>query len=163
MGVFLKVPFKNLDPLFTNIVLSPPSDPAALWHRFVEFYSECSFTRDTDRLIAISGLAHIFEEITGDIYMIGLWKSNLAQSLAWYHKVPAPAKPAGYIAPSWSWACKNQPLTFPYHALNKSFIQRVDVKQVWQASDSTGKATQNGSLTLKGLVRPATCLRPGIN
>jgi hypothetical protein len=162
MGVFLKVPFKNLDPLFTDIVLSPSPaspDPAVLWHRFVEFYSECSFTRDTDRLIAISGLARIFEERTGDIYMAGLLKSTLAQSLlAWYHEVPAPAKPACYIAPSWSWACTNKPLNFPDHARNKSFIEILDVKEVWQAPDSTAKATERESLTLKGFVRSATCL-----
>ena len=57
------------------------------WHHLVMAYSRCEITHESDRLIAISGLASKFAEILGynsQDYAAGLWLDNLAFSLCWH-------------------------------------------------------------------------------
>jgi hypothetical protein len=85
------------------------------WLQMVREYSTCGLTKESDRLTAISGLAHLVAERTADQYMAGLWKSSLFQDLlfetfesrnAHDKKSWILANPEQYLAPSWSWASK---------------------------------------------------------
>jgi hypothetical protein len=45
-------------------------------------------------------------------YLAGLWKSQLPETLLWYHNLPTEtnaSKPEQYRAPSWSWASLDCP------------------------------------------------------
>ncbi len=62
-------------------------------------------TKETDKLLAISGLAMYFYKVTGDTYYAGLWKRDLFRALRWqYYYALTVLRPSAYIAPSWSWA-----------------------------------------------------------
>jgi hypothetical protein len=83
------------------------------WHRLIMDYSRCNITKNSDRLIAISGLAHRFGEVLGhdsQDYAAGLWLSDLAFSLSWHGdslpltRGPRSHRHTEYVAPSWSWA-----------------------------------------------------------
>ncbi|KAK0705638.1 hypothetical protein B0H67DRAFT_467120, partial [Lasiosphaeris hirsuta] len=84
----------------------------AEWGEHVVVYSDCKLTMPGDKLVAISGLAKDTQQrlaetgASSTIYLAGLWKCGLANSLLWHrregHLHPAP--PAVYRAPSWSWA-----------------------------------------------------------
>lgn len=158
------VPFKNLSPLFNEARTwySSNQTPADLWEQFIIYYSNCSFTEDSDRLIALSGVARIFEERTKDVYLAGLWESTLPQSLTWHHESPAAEKPSKYTAPSWSWASTNSPVSYGVNVGNLSLVKILQAETVPSMPDpitNTGKV-KSSTLVLEGLVHQAICLRP---
>jgi hypothetical protein len=59
------------------------SDLHQAWVEFVVDYSGCSFTRESDRLIAITGIAQDIARLTGDTFICGLWKSQITKHLSW--------------------------------------------------------------------------------
>jgi hypothetical protein len=75
-----------------------------IWKGIVETYTKCRLTYPSDKFVAISGLAVVFQELIKDIYLAGLWKSRLLDCLVWevLWYVDRILKPAIYKAPSWS-------------------------------------------------------------
>jgi hypothetical protein len=87
------------------------------WENICATFTERALTHTSDRALAISGIAQIFAELTGDRYMAGLWKSCLHSGLLWKikHSKIGPKdipKPTTYQAPSWSWLSVNGPVFF---------------------------------------------------
>lgn len=90
------------------------TEPYASWCDAVTQYGGRQMTRLTDRLPAISGLAHFFKEssLHSDDYLAGLWKNDLLNQLLWMglprydsNKISYAAPiTSDYIAPTWSWA-----------------------------------------------------------
>jgi hypothetical protein len=95
------------------------------WLKLVEVFCTRKLTMEYDKLVAISGLANIVAQKSGDEYYAGLWKSNLLNGLCWKKKIFVPhhqcsdeghehalpdatssklTTPSEYRAPSWSWA-----------------------------------------------------------
>ena len=69
-------------------------------------YSTRALSQASDRLPAISGIAHERHRLRGGHYVAGLWEEDLPQALCWskeYAKGQC-LKSVGYRAPSWSWA-----------------------------------------------------------
>ena len=102
---------KDFEPLFLAMAhkkaeeASVPLTALTIWNIFVKTYTICDLTRPTDKLIALSGVAHFFQEITGDEYIAGLWRSRLVESLDWCVYDPMAQLSSDYRAPPWSWAC----------------------------------------------------------
>jgi hypothetical protein len=79
------------------------------WYQAMELYSHRIFKFESDRLIALAGLASKFQR-PEDEFLYGLWRSDLVHGLAWrfggQHKETATdAGPTSPI-PSWSWASR---------------------------------------------------------
>lgn len=78
-----------------------------LWYHVIGIYGCLSLTKITDKLPAIAGIARQVQLRTGDVYLSGLWKSDIERGLQWYYQ-PASVltKPSSSRsrAPSWSWA-----------------------------------------------------------
>ena len=77
-----------------------------IWLDLIE-HTEMLLTYEADRLPALSGLASRFLELTGDEYLAGHWKVDLARSLAWARKdnlMRSQRHDAPLKTPSWSWA-----------------------------------------------------------
>jgi len=104
-------------------------DLLELWSRVVEEYTRCSLTRPSDKLVAISGLAQLFQEETGDQYLAGMWKSRFLECLNWQKSpdscwtvqgsavMPGRARRYDeYISPSFSWASFDGPIMQCIHA-----------------------------------------------
>ncbi|KAJ2978812.1 hypothetical protein NQ176_g3612 [Zarea fungicola] len=83
----------------------------------VEDYSSRAITKGSDRLPALSGLAHATIESSKDVYMAGIWKSSLMEGLSWCGRQGAGSlgKHDEYIAPSFSWASVVGPVLFPLY------------------------------------------------
>jgi Heterokaryon incompatibility protein (HET) len=87
------------------------------WNYLISRYTDCDLTLDSDKLIAISGLARRTCQqlkLQADSYLAGLWKPSLTRYLLWHTK---PSKRTSRCiasgAPSWSWASMNGSIKFP--------------------------------------------------
>lgn len=69
-------------------------------------YSSRELSHESDRLPAISGIAHERQRVRGGHYVAGLWEEDLPQALCWTKRCVTGqcSKSVDYRAPSWSWA-----------------------------------------------------------
>lgn len=98
----------------------------AIWYQLLREYCSRKLTKDSDKLPALSGLARIVEEQTGDTYVAGLWRSTLLEGILWQAIGASRGRtsaPSEYRAPSWSWASIDGP--FGHIGLKKD-IQYMD-------------------------------------
>ncbi|KAH6962106.1 heterokaryon incompatibility protein-domain-containing protein [Ilyonectria sp. MPI-CAGE-AT-0026] len=86
------------------------------WYQLVSEYSQRSLTQQSDKLVALSGVASKINQLLGshEKYVDGSWESDLWHGLTW-RRVPVRGKPSwptvkSDIFPSWSWCGMNQPL-----------------------------------------------------
>ncbi len=90
-----------------------------LWHHLVSEYTLRRLSHPSDKLPAISGIAHKFYDVTKSDYLAGLWTNNVVQDLLW-HSSPTLQSPYEahrldpdvYRAPSFSWASVDTQIQF---------------------------------------------------
>lgn len=89
--------------------LDPGRGPYGIWDRIIKMYSSGKLTKMSDRLVALSGIAHKVQRliIPHDTYLAGLWKHDLPFGLLWDVE-DSQVQNFGkqYIAPTWSWASR---------------------------------------------------------
>ena len=83
-----------------------------LWEQIVALYSEASFTVQTDRLTAISGIANAIQMRTGWKYLAGIWEPFLWKQLLWQLSFGSQSVPSG-LSPSWSWVASTGGIIWP--------------------------------------------------
>ncbi|KAH7035852.1 heterokaryon incompatibility protein [Microdochium trichocladiopsis] len=83
--------FKGLDPAWrsnSSQTYGHASDDLAfyqrIWNSIVETYSATRLTFESDKLIALSGVARYFASLMDDVYVVGMWRKGLAAGLLWY-------------------------------------------------------------------------------
>jgi len=129
------------------------------WGRLVRYYSRCRLSFESDRLIAISGLAKILQQCLGDRYLAGIWESSLPKSLLWIAKKQVRPgtcvqvfSPMPYVAPTWSWASLNASVHFPGFVVfqpNKDIVRVMQTEVISATSDPTG-AILSAFIRLRG-------------
>ncbi|KAK4450151.1 heterokaryon incompatibility protein-domain-containing protein [Podospora aff. communis PSN243] len=131
------------------------------WKRVLVHYSKCGLTKETDRLVAIFGIADELEQLIGDVCLAGLWRNQMPSCLLWlvdwgtsgvdrHTAIPESMtckRSNEWVAPSWSWASLRQTITFP--------ILNTDAKCHTKVVDATMERKRNGAvicgrLTLQG-------------
>ncbi|KAK4233313.1 heterokaryon incompatibility protein-domain-containing protein [Achaetomium macrosporum] len=88
------------------------------WSTILRDYIRKSFTYHTDKLVAMSGIAGLMTKALGLEYFAGIWGRWMASDLCWkverrFSKArpdDLPHRPSPYRAPSWSWACLEEPI-----------------------------------------------------
>jgi hypothetical protein len=173
--------FKNLDQLLSkqdnhenefNDQNGRISDALfELWEELITDYSFCHLTKKTDRLIAFSGIAQLFQRETGDIYLAGLWKSRLKESLLWNYCRNKPTvwglgtdNPRSQ--PSWTWASIEKgistgPVRFRRATkvceveCRDNYTEVIDAQTYSVTEDVTGEI-KGGLVKLKGPIIHAT-------
>ncbi|KAI2468150.1 heterokaryon incompatibility protein-domain-containing protein [Annulohypoxylon bovei var. microspora] len=127
------------------------------WSRMVEEYSARKLTYETDKLLAISGLARAVHELAdGNLgpYVAGLWQSDFTRWLGWMIPEEVFVRlPNKYIAPSWSWACLDAPVSFGYRFYLKNLIDLAELKKIrltYVSDTDPYAAIQDGSIVLHG-------------
>jgi len=75
------------------------------WGDVVSIYVACNLTKESDRSIAMSGIAKTFQKVNGDDYLAGLWKRMIYTDLGWKSRASKgiQAHLSESYAPSWSW------------------------------------------------------------
>ncbi|KAN0094277.1 Heterokaryon incompatibility protein (HET) domain containing protein [Hyaloscypha variabilis] len=106
--------------------------PYETWESIVSAYSKGELTYETDKLVAISGLASKVQDVVKDEYVAGLWRANLQKQLLWRtDQRYASRRPAAYVAPTWSWASVTGRVYFPnvymddFHPPYETFLDRL--------------------------------------
>jgi hypothetical protein len=118
--------------------LTTEEDLRDAWAALVDFYSDCKFTKWSDRMIALAGLAEEMQRKTGDVYLAGLWKKDIHRQLCWstdfdvrreFDRFRVPF----YLAPTWSWASVNGPVMSDQRSIYRDY-PAVSCIQVLNAS-----------------------------
>jgi hypothetical protein len=87
-----------------NTISSDDNDKAEdYWIHLTQKYATCDLTFSTDKLIALSGVAHEVHKRRPSTYLAGLWSRDLLRGLTWFCPIRH-HRPESYTAPSWSWA-----------------------------------------------------------
>ncbi|KAF2801061.1 HET-domain-containing protein, partial [Melanomma pulvis-pyrius CBS 109.77] len=81
------------------------------WVTYRYQYSRCALTHNTDKLVAIHGIANRVSQATGDEFVAGLWRSRIIEELCWNTGHPT-TKTTEWRAPTWSWASSNAAINF---------------------------------------------------
>jgi hypothetical protein len=105
--------FGQLKRLYRGSPSEDPYDVRVDWERLLFRYTMCGLTFETDRLIALSGIASEVHKRAKCDYVAGLWSTQLPLGLLWRiisHKSP---RSGIYVAPSWSWASVQGQVLFP--------------------------------------------------
>ena len=125
--------------------------PYDLWSGIVEAYSRSKLTYESDKLVALAGLAmEVAQIFQRDAYLAGLWRSGLPYSLMWTADGDVDdsiVRPRKYRAPSWSWASLDGNIRFP--DIFKNAVAEVADVAVSTERDVFGPVI-DGSLILKG-------------
>lgn len=127
------------------------------WSEIVMRYSSRNLTKTSDKLPALSGLAHEYQARWEDEYCAGLWRRDLWKSLLWRRDekftVPEPRRPAEYRAPSWSWASMDGRIEFGDLLTNDNDSQiTIDSVEIeLSGSDPMGQVS-GGRIGLRAVV-----------
>lgn len=82
-----------------------------LWYHIVEQYSSAQLSFTEDRLLALAGIAAVFQRATGSAHLVGMWEDSLTNALLWRTGSDVEAgiqsmMTRRYRIPSWSWASR---------------------------------------------------------
>ncbi|KAK0117877.1 hypothetical protein ONS95_012196 [Cadophora gregata] len=127
------------------------------WLEIVSRYSSRNLTKESDKLPALSGLAHEYCVRWGGEYLAGLWRQDLWRNLLWRrnetYTLPEPRRPSEYRAPSWSWASLDGRIEFvgpaSIHDEVKILIESVNMEL--SGRDPMGQVS-GGTMKVRGVV-----------
>ena len=145
----------------------PPRYQHQDWCYAVMDYTHRGMTNQTDRLIAISGIAEAIQRRTKNVYLAGLWKDQLALGLLWNipfereftpttmfaFNIPPSTRHSRAIAPSWSWVSVTVPVVFPVPSIGSIFLRPVC--EIMRVQVEGIPSCQTGTITVRGHVRQA--------
>ena len=95
--------FVNSRPLVNMLKLQKAQWPSEVWWRWMFEFWKRRFTYASDDLPALAGVTRLYQDSTGDMPVVGMWKSSLALDMAWYLPRPVPDEQRDYKMLSWSW------------------------------------------------------------
>jgi hypothetical protein len=131
-----------------------------LWRGILSTYTRCSLTCPSDKLVALSGVVKLMENVLQDEYCAGLWRSNLVRGLDWYRatssdNISTPSVTSlddsvPYRAPLWSWASCDGALEFCVERdTREPVFDTLHCKVVTATADRTA-AVVSAELRLRG-------------
>lgn len=127
-----------------------------LWVAIVMDYSYRKMKKRSDRLIALSGVASMFQPHAKSEYLAGLWKAALPYGLLWCYEHTSTnlddVEPTlDYVAPSWSWASRPHSVGFVTYSvltLPQVMFNSTRTSTELSSNDPFG-AVRGGQLCLK--------------
>ncbi|KAK3369693.1 heterokaryon incompatibility protein-domain-containing protein [Lasiosphaeria ovina] len=105
-----------------------------IWKPVVRAYSACKLTKNSDRLIALYGVAMKIKDLLGCEYSAGLFGRDMESQLLWeVDDIKTSSRPETHVAPSWSWASIVGPVSvLPQwdQTTNEEFTRRLKPEQL---------------------------------
>lgn len=131
----------------------------------VSRYTLCDLTFPNDKLPALAGLARWYEHQLGSTYSAGLFAGWISFGLLWYPTTTA-ASARNSLAPSWSWASINGPITWilateqPGMAIENdescSCLDDTEIHIVPDKVENPYGSVKYGKLTTTGWILPVS-------
>lgn len=128
------------------------------WYQLVEQFAGRKLTFESDKLIALSGVAAKFGEIFqgADTYMDGFWESDWCNGLQWRLSPQAARKAASLTKspcfPSWSWCSTNITLSWKDGSGSVPCAELVKLARPTTKDKVDGGATGTSLLTMRSWV-----------
>jgi len=98
------------------------------WRIVLHRYSDALLSFESDKFIALSGVAKYLSEKGLGTYVAGLWRNNLELQLLWGTSLDrCGSRPSTYRAPTWSWAAIDGTTIFPYECIEKLHFQGFEM------------------------------------
>ncbi|KAF5622381.1 tol [Fusarium tjaetaba] len=121
---------KSFKPTLFSCVNDIPRDSDQFtWHRSVQEYSRLNLTYESDKTIALAGVAQRMQRTRpDDRYLAGIWEKHLPLDLLWMvWPTPKIKKPRLARYPSWSWASVSSQVMWDgnWSPLQSVVIQKV--------------------------------------
>lgn len=150
---------------------SPNLYTSHVWKKIVTAYTAGQLTMASDKLVAISGIAKIWQTLLQDEYLAGLWKRTLPSDLLWRALAGKQAngllstRSPQYRAPSWSWAALDGPIVPGRPNIDRILVTVVEaVTELREPANPLGQL-KSGSIRLRGVllsgnVRPLEASAP---
>ena len=137
-----------------HILFHRETDCLWKWYHAVRIYTRGELTFNSDKLIAISGVARFLKHMWRDEsvrYLAGLWSYQLEISLVWSSHEGTQLAGDEYLAPTWSWASVNGAIHNPFycHKWRYELLSKVLEVQTEPINDTFG-AVRAGFLRLSG-------------
>lgn len=156
----LTVPNDYMLPIKTPQLHDLHAEPRKAWCSIVEAYSTAELTKDSDKLIAIAGVAEAMQERLRDRYVAGLWEGNLLTELLWSASQAHKPRPNPCIAPTWSWLSTNSTVRVTtQNRLENVWKQLATVVSTGvdlvDPSYATGNIHPGAIIQLRGRLKPA--------
>jgi hypothetical protein len=132
-------------------------DQYSEWYYIIsDLYSGRHFTKQSDRLPALTGFAKEWENMIKksgkrDLYIAGLWEKDLRRGLLWRSQSKR-SRPLEYASPSWSWASIIGEVYWPW-LMNKVW-QGLDHKKASKISQQFGTSGTDYHFTLERIDIP---------
>jgi len=129
-----------------------------LWSNIVLEYTRCNLTMESDKLVAISGVAQMIRRLLKDEYLAGLWRKWLPYHLLWYKENPNDTgRSAVYRAPTWSWASVDGEVwCHPISLIDGEEILVDIIEAVVQDAESNTTAigsVVSGTIKIRGMLK----------
>ncbi|KAF1840077.1 HET-domain-containing protein [Cucurbitaria berberidis CBS 394.84] len=124
------------------------------WNQLCYMYSRMGMSVESDKLVAIHGIAQKLSQINGDKLVCGLWEQRLLPQLLWCSvQIPnlATSFPLHWRAPSWSWASNNNIFLHAAH-LSCGYGQAKAIVEKIEVDAYVSGQLKDASLTLRGKV-----------
>ncbi|KAG4439747.1 hypothetical protein IFR05_004769 [Cadophora sp. M221] len=162
--LFTKIESQFLDTSTSDDTTAPYG--YQLWGEIVEKYSRSTLSFESDKLVAIAGLAVEIQRMVKDEYCAGLWKKNFLAQLLWRahpedtklreDKVSGP-KVLEYIAPTWSWASIQCPVEAVYFdpELHHPVAEILEIDIDLANPGNPFGALKNSAVTIRGCLTKA--------
>ena len=124
-----------------------------LWFRILGEYTATQITFDRDTLPALSGVADKMPLDLMGKYLAGLWEQNLLYGLLWRSQDGLKCRRHYiYVAPSFSWASRSGPITFPlFTSRYEPSAEIAEVECQPAGFNATGEVS-SGFVRLRGSV-----------
>jgi hypothetical protein len=118
----------------------------ASWRLLIETYTQLNFTKESDLLPALAGIAqHQMRLRHGDTYVAGMWRNSLLEDLIFVHHR---GRRSNTNAPTWSWAAWEGSIIFWTSALLPILeLSRFDY--TYDGPSNVGRVS-NARIRLKG-------------
>jgi hypothetical protein len=134
-----------------------------IWGEIISGYTQCELTFETDKLVALSGIAERMQRCTGLSYVAGLWEESLLYYMFWQSKPRYSGyvqenckRPLTYRAPSWSWASVEGNITWFHPGQSMKWTAKIlHVEVVLVDHQSLFGQVSGGSLCVSGCLQKA--------
>jgi hypothetical protein len=125
-----------------------------LWEDILKAYTRTRLAYDHDILLALSGVSRLMQAYNPGGFYAGLWGVDILYQLTWRsgrqnEEHFPPRRPECYTAPSFSWASRIGPVSFPYNSVITSTCTIFDVHCDLVDTNPFGQVS-GGYITLRG-------------